>query len=68
MAAARFPQILLALDREERRLFTDRIRLMDRRIMPGVAKLTWLATTHQVDHFYKEARKVRGWLVLEHDR
>lgn len=53
-----YNKILLALDREERRLFHDRIRLMDRRIMPGVSKLTWTATSHQLDFFYREARKV----------
>jgi dynein heavy chain len=33
--------VLTALDREERRLFHDRIRHLDRRIVPGVSKLTW---------------------------
>lgn len=51
------PQVLTALDGEERRLFADRIRALDRRIMPGVAKLNWLADKHALEFFCKEARK-----------
>lgn len=49
--------MLTALDPEERKLFCDRIRALDRRIMPGVSKLNWLADKHALEFYYKEARK-----------
>jgi dynein heavy chain len=45
------------LDTEERKLFHDRIRALDRRIIPGVTKLNWLADKHSLDLYHKEARK-----------
>lgn len=50
-------QILTALDKEERKLFHDRIRYLDRRIMPGVTKLQWTADKHALEFYYREARK-----------
>jgi hypothetical protein len=50
-------QVLTALDGEERRLFADRIRALDRRIMPGVSKLNWVADKHALEFYCKEARK-----------
>lgn len=50
-------QILNALDREERMLFHDRIRYLDRRILPGVTKLTWTSDKHALEFYSKEARK-----------
>jgi dynein heavy chain len=50
-------QVLTALDPEERKLFSDRIRALDRRIMPGVSKLNWLADKHALEFYHKEARK-----------
>lgn len=38
-------------------LFSDRIRLLDRRILPGVTKLTWTSDRHSLDFYYKEARR-----------
>lgn len=52
-----YNRILGSLDREERRLFTDRIRALDRRIMPGVSKLTWMVDKHALEFYFKEARK-----------
>jgi hypothetical protein len=49
--------VLTALDGSERRLFADRIRALDRRIMPGVTKLTWLSDKHALEYFVKEARR-----------
>jgi dynein heavy chain len=49
--------VLTALDPEERKLFSDRIRALDRRIMPGVSKLNWLADKHALEFYHKEARK-----------
>jgi dynein heavy chain len=48
--------VLAALDGQER-LFADRIRALDRRIMPGVSKLNWVADKHALEFFCKEARK-----------
>lgn len=50
-------QVLTALDGEERRLFADRIRALDRRIMPGVSKLNWVSDKHDLEFYCKEARK-----------
>ena len=50
-------QILCALDKEERKLFHDRIRALDRRIMPGVSKLAWTSERHALDFYHREARK-----------
>jgi dynein heavy chain len=49
--------VLTVLDPEERKLFSDRIRALDRRIMPGVSKLNWLADKHALEFYHKEARK-----------
>jgi len=38
-------------------LFNDRIRHLDRRIMPGVSKLDWVADKHALEFYYKEARR-----------
>jgi dynein heavy chain len=51
------PQVLTALDNEERRLFADRIRALDRRIMPGVSKLNWVSDKLALEFYCKEARK-----------
>ena len=48
-------QVLNALDKEERRLFANRLRYLDRRIMPGVNKLMWTSPRHALDFFHKEA-------------
>lgn len=49
--------MLTALDSEERRLFADRIRALDRRIMPGVSKFNWVSDKHALEFYCKEARK-----------
>lgn len=48
-------QVLTALDKEERRLFHDRLRYLDKRITPGVTKLAWTSPKATLDFFYKEA-------------
>ena len=50
-----FLQVLTALDKEERRLFHDRLRYLDKRITPGVTKLAWTSPKATLDFFYKEA-------------
>jgi dynein heavy chain len=47
--------VLTALDKEERRLFHDRLRYLDKRITPGVNKLAWTSPKATLDFFYKEA-------------
>lgn len=51
-------QVLTGLAAEERRLFADRIRALDRRIMPGVAKLSWTADKHALELYFREARRL----------
>ena len=41
---------------DERRLFADMLRRLDRKIMPGLSKLTW-ASKGVVDYFVKDCRK-----------
>ena len=48
-------QVLTALDKEDRRLFHDRLRYLDKRITPGVSKLAWTSPKATLDFFYKEA-------------
>lgn len=57
MVVRDYNKVLMTLDKEERRLFHDRIRHLDRRIMPGVTKLTWVADKHALEFYYREARK-----------
>eukprot|EP00983_Pelagomonas_calceolata_P000970 34033-Pelagomonas_calceolata.AAC.1 len=57
MVVRDYNKILTTLDREERMLFNDRIRHLDRRIMPGVSKLDWVADKHALEFYYKEARR-----------
>eukprot|EP00798_Chlamydomonas_sp_ICE-L_P021926 gene21926-28972_t len=57
MVVRDYNKILTVLDKEERRLFHDRIRHLDRRIMPGVSKLTWVHDKHDLEFYFKEARK-----------
>ncbi|KAK3256380.1 hypothetical protein CYMTET_34484, partial [Cymbomonas tetramitiformis] len=52
-----YNKILNALDKEERKLFQDRIHYLDRRILPGVTKMNWMSSKHHLDFFVKEARK-----------
>lgn len=53
MVVRDYNKILTALDKEERKLFNDRIRFLDRRIMPGVSKLIWTADKHALEFYYK---------------
>eukprot|EP00898_Chlorokybus_atmophyticus_P005400 jgi/Chlat1/5861/Chrsp4S06373 len=58
LVARDYNRILGLLDDEERRLFADRIRHLDRRVAPGLSsKLTWVSGRHHLDHFNREARR-----------
>lgn len=48
-------QALGSLTREERRLFHDRMRQVDRRVMPGINKLTWMRPKPALDAYCREA-------------
>ena len=52
-----YNKILHSLDAEERKLFAERIHYLDKRIQPGVTKLSWTSGKTMLDFFVKEARK-----------
>ena len=47
-----YNSILTALSPAERRLFTERLHYLDRKIVPGLTKLTW-ASKGITDQFLK---------------
>ena len=51
-----FDRIIAALSAEERALFRERIRFLDRKIHPGLTKLTW-ASKGISDYFIGECRQ-----------
>ena len=48
-------RIIAALSQEERGLFRERIRFLDKKIHPGLTKLTW-ASKGISDYFISECR------------
>lgn len=48
-------QLLGGLDKEERRLFHDRIRQLDRSVLPATHTLTWASPKHALDFYFREA-------------
>ncbi len=48
--------IIKTLTNEERRLFSEHLRQLDRKISPGLSKLTW-AHKHIKDYFVKQCRE-----------
>ena len=48
-------QALGSLSRDERRLFHDRMRQVDRRVMPGINKLVWTRPKPALDAYTREA-------------
>ncbi|KAK9814943.1 hypothetical protein WJX73_002724 [Symbiochloris irregularis] len=50
-----YNKALGSLSREERRLFRERIRLVDRRVMPGISKLLWSRPKAPLDTYCREA-------------
>lgn len=62
-----FNKIILALDADERKLFADRIKTLDKRMSPGLSKLSWNSSKYNLDYFSREARKhcqVQNSIVL----
>lgn len=50
----------LSLKQDDRRLFHDRLRTVDRRISPALSKLTWQRPRAAQDAYFNEAM----WCVL----
>ena len=57
MVVRDYNNILNSLDAQERKLFADRIRYLEKRIAPGVHKLNWVSTKSHLDYYVREARK-----------
>ena len=51
-----YNNIITAVD-DDRKLFTDRLRCIDRRVSSGINKLTWNMDRTGLDFYQKEARK-----------
>lgn len=56
-------QLMGGLDKEERRLFHDRIRQLDRSILPATHTLTWASPKHALDFYFREANLCGAPLV-----
>lgn len=54
-----YNNILRAISADERRLFSERVRSLDAKILPGLGKLTW-ASQGVVEYFVKECRRHAG--------
>ena len=53
-------RILGALNSEERGLFKERIKFLDKKIHPGLTKLTWSGKGHTTEYFVNECRTHAG--------
>ncbi|KAL5251273.1 hypothetical protein ACHWQZ_G016836 [Mnemiopsis leidyi] len=51
-----YNRILAALNTEERGLFKERIKFLDKKIHPGLTKLTWASKGPTTDYFMNECR------------
>jgi len=56
LAVEDYNSIIASMDEVETRLFADVIRRLDRRIAPGLIKMTWM-TKNVKDFFLKDARR-----------
>lgn len=48
-------QFMGALQRDERRLFHDRLRQVDRHVMTGLSKMTWNRPKAVLDQYFNDA-------------
>ena len=55
--AREYNAIISAIDAGDRGLFADRLRQMDKRVLPGLQKITWEASKRDIDFFTREAKK-----------
>ncbi|BDA42104.1 Dynein heavy chain 2, axonemal [Coccomyxa sp. Obi] len=53
--ARAYNQVIGGLHREERRLFHDRLRQLDRKVLAGVSKISWAASKSTLDAYCTEA-------------
>ncbi|CAL8461618.1 g1149 [Coccomyxa elongata] len=53
--ARAYNQVIERLHRDERRLFHDRLRQLDRKVLAGVSKISWGATKSTLDAYCTEA-------------
>lgn len=51
----------------ERQLFHDRLKYLDRRILPGIERLTWISDKSVLDTYVREARRYccEVWSIVE---
>eukprot|EP00210_Caulerpa_lentillifera_P007994 g7633.t1 len=49
--------IMGSLDENEKRLLRDRIKVLDRKVLPGVSKLRWISDRHTLEFYFKEASR-----------
>jgi dynein heavy chain, axonemal len=54
-----YNSILRAIVTDERKLFSERVKSLDHKILPGLGKLTW-ASQGVVELFVKECRRHAG--------
>ena len=54
-----YNQIIEMLSPDERSLFKERIRFLDKKVQPGMTKLTWNAKNNNSDYFVADCRYVR---------
>ena len=59
LLARGFNSILASLAPAERKLFGERLHALEKKVLPGLTKLTWAAKMRlQTDAYLKEARRV----------
>lgn len=54
----RAQQVIGGLQRHERRLFHDRLRQLDRKILAATTKIGWAAPKHTIDAYCDEATRL----------
>ncbi len=54
-----YNSILRSIGGDERKLFSERVKSLDHKILPGLGKLTW-ASQGVVEFFVKECRRHAG--------
>jgi hypothetical protein len=49
-----YNRVVSGLDARERALFHDRLRALDRRVTPGLAKLAWTSDRSTLEFYFRE--------------
>lgn len=55
--AREYNAVLLAIDPGDTGLFADRLKALDKRVLPGLQKLTWELSKRDIEFFVREAKK-----------